>query len=125
MLFRSRLVDREIKAETPKTRLLRKIIKKIAQSVPFEPIQLTIEGDYLQECPSSSEKINPRFMLDHTRDNHTLDSRIGMHKYCNSWMDRNHATATHDAIICRGCHIRILFPKEVKTYGDLRKALKF
>ena len=28
-----------------------------------------------------------------------------------------------DVIVCRGCHLRVLFPKKIKTYGELRQVL--
>lgn len=101
---------------------IKAIQHEIERSIPLEPIQLTIEGDLLREYPPSGEGF-----VDHTRDNRKLNSCVGIHDFCNSWMDRTRATKVHDAIVCRGCHLRILFPKETKTYGELREflALKF
>lgn len=93
---------------------------EIERSVPLKPIQLTAEGDLLREYPPSGN-----YFVDHTRDNRELGSCVGVHEYCNGWMDRTRATATHDAIVCRGCHLRVLFPNEIKTYGELRQALAF
>ena len=87
----------------------------IEESIPLTPIQLTPEGDFLCEYPTDNDK--------HTRDSHSLGSCVGVHKYCGSFMDRHRATANHDAIVCRGCHLRVLFQREIKTYGELREAL--
>jgi hypothetical protein len=95
------------------------IQREIERSIPLEPIKLNVEGDTLREYPSSSY----HYFVDHTRDSQELGGCIGVHDYCNGFMDRSGATKTHDAIVCRRCHLRILFPKEVKTYGELRMAL--
>ena len=100
--------------------LIKFVQAEIERSIPLEPIQLTPEGDFLLEYPPN---LTPGFLVDHTRDDHRLNSCVGVHKYCGSWMDRHGATATHDAISCRGCRLRVLFPKEVKTYGELRQTL--
>lgn len=104
--------------ETDRKQQIKAIQKEIDRSVPLKPIQLTSEGDLLREYPPSRD-----YFSDHTRDNHELNCCVGVHDYCNSWMDRMRATKTHDAIVCRGCHLRVLFPKEIKTYGELRQVL--
>src|SRR3989344_78869 len=103
--------------------LIEAMTAEIERSVPLDPIKLTPEGDLLREYPPSLIGFGLEYFVDHTRDDRRLDSCAGIHAYCNCWMDRRSATATHDAIVCRGCHLRVLFPKEVKTYGDLRQAL--
>lgn len=89
---------------------------EIERSIPLEPIPLTGDGDFLREYPPSGG-----YFVDHTRDTNNLGSCVGVHEFCNSWMDRMRATRTHDAIVCRSCHLRVLFPKEIKTYGELRR----
>lgn len=96
--------------------------KEIERSVPLQPIQLTAEGDMLREYPPRREWT---YLVDHARDTRELSSCVGVHDSCNFWMDRVGATKTHDALLCRGCHLRVLFPKGIKTYGDLRKFLAF
>ncbi|MFY9462176.1 MAG: hypothetical protein WAP51_03165 [Candidatus Sungiibacteriota bacterium] len=103
---------------TDRRERIKAIQHEIERSVPLKPIQLTAEGDLLREYPPSGD-----YFVDHTRDNHELSSCVGVHDFCNSWMDRIRATKTHDAIVCRGCHLRVLFPKKIKTYGDLRQFL--
>ncbi|HBB37497.1 MAG TPA: hypothetical protein DCZ86_05905 [Candidatus Moranbacteria bacterium] len=91
---------------------------EIERSVPLKPIQLTVDGDFLREYPSSRG-----YFVDHTRDDREFGSCVGIHDFCNSWMDFMRVTKTHNAIVCRGCHLRVLFPKEIKTYGELRQIL--
>lgn len=104
-------------------KLIEAMTAEIERSIPLAPIQLTPEGDMLREYPPSTLAFSLEYFVDHTRDDRQLSSCVGIHEYCNSWMDRTQATKTHDAIVCRGCHLRVLFPKKVKTYGDLRQAL--
>lgn len=92
---------------------------EIERSVPLKPIRLTVEGDMLREYPPSSD-----YFVNHTRDNRELSSCVGVHDYCNGWMERILATQTHDAILCRACHLRVLFPKEVTSYGQLREYME-
>lgn len=101
--------------------LVTAIAAEIARSVPLVPVQLTPEGDLLCEYPPSGLG----GFVDHTRDGKALSTCAGVHKYCNGWMDRLRATARHDAIVCRNCHLRVLFPRTVTTYGELRAALRF
>jgi len=96
---------------------------EMIRSVPLLPIQLTTEGDFLTEYPPSPLNTSYEYFVDHARDEHSLISCVGVHEHCRGWMDRKRATRTHDAIICRSCHLRVLFPRKVQTYGDLRQAL--
>lgn len=100
------------------------LTREVERSVPLTPIQLTSQGDFLQEYPPQVQFLGLSHFVPHTRDDNTLSSCVGVHTYCGGWMDRNRATATHDAIVCRSCHLRVLFPKTVKTYGELRQALR-
>lgn len=106
--------------ERDKGRLIKKVRQEIERSVPLKPIQMTPEGDMLEEYPPSGDS---SYFVDHTRDDHELTSCVGLHSYCNGWIDRNRATKTHDALSCRKCHMRVLFPKEVKTYGEFRQVM--
>ncbi len=96
------------------------ITDEIEKSVPLTPIQLTPEGDILLEYPR-----NVVFggFLRHSRDNDRLDSCVGIHGHCHGWMDRHNVSFTHDSISCRACYLRVTFPRETKTYGELRQAL--
>ncbi len=103
-------------------KLIKVMIAEIERSVPLTPIQLTPEGDLLREYPSGMVAFGS---ANHTRDDSNLSSCVGVHEFCNGWMDRKRVTKTHDAIVCRRCCLRVLFPKEAKTYGDLRQAIVF
>lgn len=110
------LASRRTPTDPSKPKLIESVRLEIERSVPMKPIQLTVDGDMMREYPPSHRE--------HTRDTHVLGSCIGVHDYCNGFMDRHRATKTHDSVSCRACHLRVLFPKEVKTYGELRAALK-
>ena len=98
--------------------------REIERSIPLKPIQLTPEGDALQEIPRLREYPHSGgYFVDHTRDGHELGSSAGVHDYCNGWVMRTRATQTHDALVCKSCHLRVRFPKEIKTYGELRQVL--
>lgn len=106
--------------------LIEVVIKEIERSIPLSPIQITLEGDLLREYPPSTYALSGlSYFVEHSRDTDVLNTCVGIHAYCNNYMNRHGATSTCDAIVCQGCHLRVLFPKEVKTYGDLRQALAF
>ena len=90
---------------------------EVCRSRPLDPVQITKDGDFLREYP-------PREACDdHMRDGDSLSTCVGVHAYCNSWVDRRQATKRMDAIVCRGCYLRVLFPIEIRTYGELRAFL--
>jgi len=105
--------------------LIEVIAGEIERSIPLTPIQLTLEGDLLGEYPPDKPALSRDYFVNHTRNENCLDldSCVGVHEFCDHRMDRMRATKTHDAIVCQACNLRILFPKEVKTYGELRQAL--
>ena len=100
--------------------ILERIRDEIERSVPLKPIRLTAEGDMLREYPPP---INSDYFTDHTRDDRELGGTAGVHDICGGWVDRVQTTRTHDALLCRRCHLRVPFPKEIKTYGELRQAM--
>lgn len=75
----------------------------------MEKIVLTEFGECLLEYPSTQ-----------TSDQDRLGSCVGMHEGCNS-VDLKPVSATHNAIYCRHCGLRIVIPKEIDTYGKLRQ----
>jgi hypothetical protein len=102
--------------------VIRLVAEEIERSIPLAPIQLTVDGDVLREYPPTR---GMSYFVEHTRDTKALTGCVGIHDLCDSWVDRKRATKTHDALVCRGCYIRVLFPREVATYGELRRALVF
>ncbi len=95
---------------------------EIKRSVPLEPIRLTVEWDILEEYPP---KISDHtYFVNHTKDDKELKDCVGIHTYCGGWVDRRQATKDQDCLLCRECHLRVLFPEEIKTYGELREFLR-
>lgn len=116
-----RVVSGSQKQGESREQLIKAIADEIKRSVPMEPIRLNLEGDILCEYPPVAKAFELEYFVKHTRDHSDLCGCVGIHKNCNSWMDRHQATDTHDAILCSGCGLQVLFPKEVKTFGDLRE----
>lgn len=79
-------------------------------SQSFEPIRITEDGDLLEEYPQTP----------HPVDDQELGSCPGIHRHCEGWIDRHHATDHYDTLVCRRCYLRVIIPREAKTYGDLR-----
>jgi hypothetical protein len=106
--------------------LVAELEQEIERARPLEPIQLTSMGDMLREnMPRSAMFGRFEYFVDHLRDKDSAMSAgpIGLHMYCGGYLDRHRATAEHDSISCRQCHLRALVPKEAKTYGELRRSL--
>ncbi|TSC71208.1 MAG: hypothetical protein G01um101449_63 [Parcubacteria group bacterium Gr01-1014_49] len=98
---------------------------EIERSIPLEPIQLTPDGERLREFPynptlNGFSRPPVQAFVDHTRDEHEFRGEVGIHDYCEGRMKRIRVAETRDALICGRCHLRVLFPKEVQTYGELR-----
>ncbi|MFZ2038661.1 MAG: hypothetical protein WAV11_01880 [Minisyncoccia bacterium] len=103
--------------------LVKALNAEIERSIPLQPIQITADGDILEERHPTTRTFGFEFFVDHTRDDSLLESWCGVHKYCGRQIDRVCATETKDAILCRGCYLRVLFSKEIKTYGALRQEI--
>ena len=85
----------------------------MTRNVPLDPIRLTLDDDFLIE-----------FAGNHLRDSDVLmvDS-VGTHENCRGVMKRRHSNHKFDCLVCTGCYLRILFYKEIRTYGELREYL--
>jgi hypothetical protein len=109
-----------VKSSTQQDLNLQQIIERvqleIERSVPLKPIQLSDVGDFLLEYPPSNTMTFP----DHSKDDNKLSSCVGIHEHCHGWVDRKRTSKTHDVLVCRSCFLRIVFPAEIKTYGELR-----
>ena len=100
--------------------IIEAIMKVVEDNIPLVPITLNIGGDTLCEMPSlGGFGGNP-----HKRDYHKFDSITGVHKYCGGVIERRGATKIRDALVCRGCCMRILFPKRIETLGELRREIQ-
>lgn len=100
-----------------------KVRHEIERSIPLDSIQLTAEGDMLEEYPPSRR--DERWLVDHARDEDKFGMTAGIHTDCNGWIDRIDTTKTHSTLVCRKCHLRVTFPRHVTTYGALRGTLVF
>lgn len=109
--------------QSPKASAIEKVQAEIENALPLEPIQLSSEGDMLREdSPRENTGAFP-YLVSHKRDDNELDDCAGVHKFCGGFLDRHHATERSDSLCCRKCYLRVLFPKEVVTLGDLRREL--
>lgn len=108
-----------------RVKLIEAIFIEIERSIPLAPIWLTPEGDLLRENPPTPLFSGLGYFVKHMRDDCEFDSyaTAGIHKFCDGRIDRCRATEKNDVLICRACYLRVLFPREVKTYGQLRQAL--
>jgi hypothetical protein len=110
-----------------KDRLIKVIDAEIVRSVPLQPVQITVVGDFLREYPPKKRTFAFNYFVDHARDDSILQCCVGIHeslqKPCNGWMERFSDTDTEDSIICQKCHLMVLFPKEIRTYGGLRQEI--
>ena len=75
----------------------------------MQPIQLTKFGETLINYPGSE-----------SNDQSELYCCIGIHEEC-GWMDIHKISKTHVALTCRNCGLRVVIPKDIKTYGQLRE----
>jgi len=87
---------------------------------PLVPIVLTTAGETLREYPSFAPT------GEHATDADSLftQHRVGIHDVCGGELDIREVSATHSAILCRLCRLRVTVPKTVVTYGDLRRHFK-
>lgn len=92
---------------------------RIVSSRPLEPVTLTQYGEQLRQNPAHPSSVGEK--------NATEETQIGqccpVHDVCNSWMDVKHISETHNALVCRGCGLRVVYPVGVTTYGELRQYL--
>jgi len=115
---RSGIFDIIREAKT-RDQIIETIVTEIKQSVPFKPIQLTREGDILCERPPRKLSLADfEYFVEHLRDDRQFKNFTSIHEHCNGLIAR---TETHDAIICCKCHVQVPIPKDIKTYGDLRR----
>ncbi len=84
----------------------------IENARPLAPIVVSEYGEEIGEYPPSD------VMGKHARDADAISTCI--HRICRSWVDCKSISRTHSALVCRECKMRIVFPREIKTYGDLR-----
>lgn len=98
--------------------LVQEVASKIESFMPLPLIKLTLNGDYLsEEFPT-----NPR---DHTKDSDPVKNfpyATGRHRpYCQGVLKVQETTEQVSVILCYICGLRVEFPKQVNTYGELRE----
>jgi len=78
----------------------------------MEPIILTEIGEML----IVNSELGP------LTDNSCLqeDCHIGIHYICRGFIDLKPVSLKYNAILCRSCKLRIVIPRAIITYGDLR-----
>ncbi len=96
------------------------VCAEVERSVPLEPVQLG-QRIVLLEYPPLPLLIDPKYFVNHTRNESELSGCVGVHAGCRGWMDRKTLTSAEDQIICRVCKQFVRFPKQVQTYGELRR----
>ena len=127
--FRRVVMGKSVDGETNE-QIIEALQKEVERSRPLQPISLTLFGDVLAEAlPESVARSLFAYFIDHARDNKPMplfghDFPVGVHDHCLGSIYRVHATLHFDALLCKKCYLRVLFPKEVETYGELRKALR-
>lgn len=108
--------------------LIQDLANGIEQSTPHEPIELTIpDGLLLAQTPTNSHGCLAGYFTRRTKEEDVLSiggSCIGIHEICNGYVNIKQNSRTHHALLCPNCGLRIPIPIWVKTYGDLRKALR-
>lgn len=87
----------------------------------MKPIVLTQYGETLLEYPKDNYGSSVERDQDNSEDEQAeLSCCVGVHAVCRGWVDHSEISETYQVLTCRKCNLRFMFPKEVKTYGDLR-----
>jgi len=81
----------------------------------INPIVLTSFGETITGYPGSEETDDSKLG--------GCCSCIGVHDVCEGFVDIKEISTTHKAIICRECHLRVVVPASIQTYGQLREYL--
>lgn len=76
-------------------------------------IRLTKQGEFLLSYPNDKNK-----------DDCVLSLCIGVHEFCEGWIDIGQVSKTHNALYCRRCNFRLLVPSEIDTWKKLESHLK-
>lgn len=113
------------KEEEDREKIIGVISEQVDKSIPMEPIRLNEAGDWLIERNDYPVSLvdGLGYFVTHARDGDRLASCVGLHKGCRGYLDKIPSTDSEEALVCSNCHLRVLFPKDVKTYGQLREAL--
>lgn len=79
---------------------------------PLVPVVVNIYGDTFKE---------PYRQAGENRSTNGSKISTLVHAYCGGWADLKTSSPSHQALLCRKCHLRLPVPTEVTTWGELRK----
>jgi len=57
---------------------------------------------------------------DHLGDEVELSPEVGIHEVCFGSISLVDVSETHAALVCDTCGLRVMIPREVNTYGELK-----
>lgn len=80
----------------------------------MKPIVLTSLGETLLPQYNIPEEVDETSLL-------RKYEAVGMHKFCGNWVYIRDVAEFYSAIFCNGCNMRVAIPKNVITFGDLRR----
>ena len=87
-----------------------KLTESLSKPGPFKPVVISKFGETI--CETFSQN------LTHSGDDHSLS--LVTHMVCQCYVDLKSVSPSHNALVCRGCHMRVVIPKSLATVGDLR-----
>lgn len=88
----------------------------------MDPIVLTEFGEMLRPHPGVDESgITERTVLICWGEVKCGEDAVGIHDVCNGAIQLRMVSATHNALCCNLCNLRIVIPREVDNYGKLRQ----
>jgi len=119
-------VVRHVKREDEKPdQIIYIVASEIERSIPLEPIQLTLEDDFLCEFPPETTERGEN-LIDHVRDEDFCrrSKFAGMHECCKGEIILRDVNRKYDVLRCTSCEMRVIISKGVRTYGELRTAME-
>jgi len=84
----------------------------------FTPIMLRQPAVILADFPQSEDDEFPEEPL---QDEEPLRHEVGIHKECAEVLHFYRIFGAHGVIECLKCRVRIIVPRTVATYADLRR----
>ena len=77
----------------------------------MKKIRLNKQGEHLLPRPDSMGRS--------LKGDRKLECCIGIHEFCDGWIDIVRVSETHQVLYCRRCNLRRLIPLEVDTWEKL------
>ncbi len=116
-----RVLDSIVELKENPGERLKAVLQEIDRSLPYTPILLSMNGDYLEENQPEFIKGKYEYFVNHLRDSHLLVHRIGVHQVCGGSLEYFPVTCHQNAIVCKKCFLRVYFVNTLLTYKDLRR----